>query len=483
MICHDCYKKCRVRKNFMRKTKIVCTIGPSSESPEILRELIKGGMNVARLNFSHGSHQEHSRKIEIIRSLAKELNKPVAILQDLCGPKIRTGKIREPGITLEPGKTVILTNREISGSGNRISVSYPALPKEVKAGDSILLADGIMELSVKETTPTDIICKVVVGGILTSNKGINLPNSALKIPALTDKDKEDLTFGLKNEVDYVALSFVKNREEILEIKNLIKEAGHQTPVIAKIEKHEALKEIDAIIDAANGIMVARGDLGVEIPLEMVPGVQKMLVKKSVAAGKPVIIATQMLRSMVDSPIPTRAEAADVANAVYDSADAVMLSEETASGNYPVEAVQYMDKIALKAEENLAHKELLNSMESRDISQSVSFAACVLANHLQANAIVASTKSGFTARQISRCRPNALIIALSPDKAALRRLCLCWGCFPSYICDPRNTDEMIEKGTHGALNTGLVKHGDTIIITAGHPMWVAGTTNMVKVKQV
>ncbi|MCP4115399.1 MAG: pyruvate kinase [Desulfobacteraceae bacterium] len=467
----------------MRRTKIVCTIGPSSQSPDVLRELIQSGMNVARMNFSHGTHDEHLKKIERIRQISRELDTPVAILQDLCGPKIRTGIIEGAGIELVPGKELILTNEEITGTGNRVSVSYANLPQEVKTGDSILLADGMFELSVKDKTATDIFCEIVHGGLLTSHKGINLPGTSLSIPALTEKDKEDLSFGLKNDVDFVALSFVKSSDDVMEIKDLIKAAGKDTPVISKIEKHEAIENIDKIMEATDGIMVARGDLGVEIPLEDVPGIQKMLVKKAVGAGKPVIIATQMLRSMVDSPRPTRAEAADVANAVLDGTDALMLSEETANGDFPVEALGYMAKIALKAEDNYRHDKFLEVPETPDIAASVSYAASVLAESLHAKAIVASTKSGFTAKQISRCRPDAEIIALSPDKRALRQLCLCWGCVPSYICDPKDTDEMIEKGTGGALRTGLVREGDTIIITAGHPMWVPGTTNMVKVKQI
>lgn len=465
----------------MRRTKIVCTIGPTSESPDVLRNLIESGMNVARLNFSHGSHDEHIKKIRTIRELSREMGKPVAILQDLCGPKMRTGKIEEPGIELVPGAELILTSEEIMGGGNRVSVSYKDLPEEVKTGDVILLADGLMELTVKEVKGQDIVCTVVIGGLLTSNKGINLPTSVLKIPALTEKDKEDLAFGLENDVDFVALSFVKTVDDINEIKELIAAAGKATPVIAKIEKHEAIANIDEIMKATGGIMVARGDLGVEIPLEDVPGVQKMLVEKSVAAGKPVIIATQMLRSMVDSPRPTRAEATDVANAVLDGADAVMLSEETANGNFPVETVRYMSRIAAKAEETYPHKQFMKSVCKERVSDSVSYAACVLAEKLSTRAIVAPTTSGFTARQISRFRPDSPIIALSPDEAAMRRLCLFWGCYPSLVDSAEGMDEMIEQGASEALETGLVDKGDTIVITAGYPTWVPGTTNMVKVK--
>ncbi|MBF0397596.1 MAG: pyruvate kinase, partial [Desulfobacterales bacterium] len=310
----------------MRKTKIVCTIGPASSSPEAIKGLIENGMNVARLNFSHGTHDEHKEKIKIIREISESLGKPVAILQDLCGPKIRIGKVIEPGITLKPGQKFILTNEMIESSDNRVSVSYTNLPNEVKEGDIILLADGMLELVVQKTSKTDIYCEVITGGVLTSHKGINLPTGTIKAASLTEKDKKDLIFGLANDIDYVALSFVRTAEDILNVKEIMKKQNVNLPVIAKIEKHEALDNIDKILDVSDGIMVARGDLGVEIPLENVPNIQKMIVQRSNALGKPVIIATQMLRSMVDSPRPTRAEATDVANAVLDGADAVMLSE-------------------------------------------------------------------------------------------------------------------------------------------------------------
>jgi pyruvate kinase len=342
----------------MPKTKIICTIGPTSSFPEVVRDLIKNGMSVARLNFSHGTHQEHLEKITLIRSISKELKIPVAILQDLCGPKIRVGKVSKPGVRLKPGQKFILTNETVEGSESRVSVSYQGLPLEVKAGDRILLADGLMELIVKETSRTEVVCEVVTGGVLTSYKGINLPTGTLMAGALTPKDREDLLFGLDHEVDYVALSFVRQAQDIAQVKKIIKNEKKNTPVIAKIEKHEALGNIDDIVDASDGIMVARGDLGVEIPLEQVPGIQKELVRKANAKGKPVIVATQMLRSMVDSPRPTRAEAADVANAILDGVDAVMLSEETATGEYPAHAVRFMARIAEDAEKNYFHQRFL-----------------------------------------------------------------------------------------------------------------------------
>ncbi|MBT8339198.1 MAG: pyruvate kinase, partial [Desulfatitalea sp.] len=386
------------------KTKIVCTIGPSSNRIETLTALIENGMSVARLNFSHGSHQDHLSLIEMIRSASAAVGRPVAILQDLCGPKIRVGEIPGSGIQLAPGDTLILTNQPGEAHDNRVPVSYDDLPSQVKVGHRILLADGLMELSVERTTLTDIECKVITGGVLTSHKGVNLPSSTLAIPSLTEKDRRDLLFGLAQDVDYVALSFVRKAEDIHAIKKIIHHNGKRTPVIAKIEKHEAIENVDAIMAAADGIMVARGDLGVEIPLENVPTIQKMLVRKANNLGKPVIIATQMLRSMVDAPRPTRAEAADVANAVLDGTDAVMLSEETASGAFPVQAVRFMASIALSAEQNYPHAYYLRVTPRSEIAEAVANAACMLAKSIDAAAIAATTRSGSTAAQIARYRP-------------------------------------------------------------------------------
>jgi len=467
----------------MPKTKIVCTIGPSSESTEMIRSLITTGMNVGRLNFSHGTHEEHKEKINTIRSISDEIGRPVAILQDLCGPKIRVGKIAESGIRLEPGQSFILTNLDVEGSVERVSVSYENLPLEVKTGDIILLADGLMELAVDHTSPTEIHCTVITGGVLTSHKGINLPSGTITADALTEKDRKDLQFGLVNNVDYIALSFVRTAEDILKVKHLIEKEKKTIPVIAKIEKHEALDNIDDIIAVSDGIMVARGDLGVEIPLENVPGIQTMLVSKANAAGKPVIVATQMLRSMVNAPRPTRAEATDVANGVMDGADAVMLSEETAIGSYPVEAVQYMVRIAESAEKRYPHDKYLRLIPQKEVSESVAHASCVLADHLEAAAIVATTRSGHTAMQISRFKPKPKLIALSPDEITIRRLCLYWGCLPSLVSEAKDTDERIENAALSALKTGLVQKDDTVVITSGHPAWVEGTTNMLRVKKL
>jgi len=467
----------------MPHTKIVCTIGPASSDESTLRSMITRGMNVARLNFSHGSHEDHLEKIQMIRAIADDLAIPVGILQDLCGPKIRLGRIPDPGFMLNRGETVVLTSGDTDVSASRLSVSYPNLPREVNPGDRIMLADGFMEVVVRKTTDRDIICDVVTGGLLTSNKGINLPMGTITAAALTEKDRRDLKFGLAHDVDYVAMSFVRRANDVAVAKDIIAGAGKDTPVIAKIEKHEAVDHIDDILDIADGIMVARGDLGVEIPLEQVPNIQKRLIRKANTMGKPVIIATQMLRSMVDSPHPTRAEATDVANGVLDGADAVMLSEETAAGNYPVAAVEYMARIAVEAESQYPHNKYLNLVPRKGVSASVSYAACILADQIQASAIVATTRSGSTAKHISHFRPGRKIIALSPDRNTIRRLTLYWGCVPCHLPLSEDTDEMIEAAAGRALDTGHVRQGDSVVITAGRPVYEAGTTNMLWVKDL
>lgn len=465
------------------KTKIVCTIGPASDSPKVLRELIKSGMSVARLNFSHGNHREHEQRIRILRDISEELKIPIAILQDLAGPKIRVGRVPDGGVLLEAGKSFILTSKDIDGSAQRVSVSYKKLAEGVNEGDKILLADGIMELKVVRVKGSEIHCKVITGGVLFSRKGINLPAGTIRAPSLSKKDKDDLRFGLKNGVDYVALSFVRTARDIQKAKDIIRQAKHDVPVIAKIEKHEAIKNIQDVINVSDGIMVARGDLGVEIPIEEVPNIQKRLIREANASGKPVITATQMLRSMVNSPRPLRAEASDIANAVLDGTDAVMLSEETAIGSYPVEAVRMMSRIVSHSEKNYPHDRYLKMIPQKGVPESVAHASCVLADHLKTQAIVAPTQSGLTARHISRFRPDRPIIALATNKITVQRLCLFWGCLPRLLKDPRDTDDMIEKAAAASLDTGYVSKGDLVVITAGHPLWVAGTTNMVRVKRL
>jgi len=466
----------------MPRTKIVCTIGPASKSSEILKQLMQVGMNVARLNFSHGTQLEHLKVIESIRRLAAKTGKSVAILQDLAGPKIRIGKIKAGAITLESGALFTLTNQQLLGDENKVSVSYPDLSKDVKPGDTLLLSDGTLELEVLEATDQDIRCRVVIGGLLSSAKGINLPARSIKAPSLTKKDKDDLAFGIEQEVDYVALSFVRSATDVIEAKNFIEKRGSAIPLIAKIEKHEALENIDEIISVVDGIMIARGDLGVETPLEKVPLVQKLLIQKSNQAGKPVITATQMLRSMVDSPRPTRAEVTDVANAILDGTDAVMLSEETATGKYPVKSVAMMAKIAEDAESGFPFETWmyrLGPKSEKSLPEAVGCAACNLAESINASSIITFTQTGSTARLVAKCRPRRPILAMTPLEKTYRRLGLVWGVVPFLSETMKNTDEMIDRAFKIALKSGIVKHGQIVVITAGVPVGIPGTTNLIK----
>ncbi|MFB3080894.1 MAG: pyruvate kinase [Nitrosomonadaceae bacterium] len=466
----------------MRRTKIVCTIGPVSDSEEVLGKLMDAGMNVARLNFSHGTHEQHQTVIERIRKVAAEKNKPIAILQDLAGPKIRIRDFKDGFINLTPGETFTLTTEDIAGDKLRVSVTYPKLPNEVKAGDRILLADGSIQLEVKKTDANNVICEVGVGGELSSKKGINLPGSSLSVEALTAKDREDLKFGLEHNVDYVAMSFVRRQEDIQQITKIMKENIKPVPIIAKIEKHEAIENIDDILKVVDGIMVARGDLAVETPLESVPLAQKMLIRKCNQTSKPVITATQMLKSMVDNPRPTRAEANDVANAVIDGTDAVMLSEETTIGNFPVEAVQTMVRIieVTESSELVEHQRFRHDYtEATSISHAVSHAAYEMAKDLKAGAILTPTQSGSTARMVSSYRPDQVIIALCPDEAVVRRLNLIWGVYPFFAEGYLTAEEMIEQAKDKALTSGLVKFDDVVVITAGVPIGISGTTNLIR----
>lgn len=469
----------------IQKTKIICTIGPASESPEVLEQMVRAGMDVARLNFSHGSYEEHERKIRRIREISERLGKPVAILQDLSGPKIRVGKVREGGLDLKRGERITLTSGK-EGTGERvISINYPSLPQEVKPGDKILLADGTIELEVLHSDGIEIQCQVQVGGILTSHKGVNVPTGTLKISTFTEKDQEDLRFGIQHGVDLVSLSYVKDPSDIERVKDFLKRESVEIPVIAKIERKEALENLDRILETSDGVMVARGDLGVETPLEKVPNVQKRIIKKANVLGKPVITATQMLRSMVEHIQPTRAEVTDVVNAIYDGTDAVMLSEETASGKFPVETVEMMAKIARAAEEEFPHELFLRrEIEGRiSLAQAITQAASVLARDAEAKVIVTPTESGSTARWVSRLRPLQPILALSRHSSTVRRLTLCWGVYPMLVSDWKDTDDMLERAKEIPKELGWVSHGDKIVIIAGVPISIPGTTNLIKVEIV
>jgi pyruvate kinase len=468
-----------------RKTKIVCTIGPASESPQILEALIQVGMDVARLNFSHGTHEEHLGKIKTIRQIADRLRRPVAILQDLGGPKIRIGMMKEGGGELKRGKEFCLTNQVVMGDETQATVTYPALPSEVKPGDRILLADGMIELQVLESNGKTIRCHVVVGGVLTSHKGMNFPTGTIRALAFTEKDREDLLFGIQEGVDLVALSYVGKAADLEEAKRLLKKASADIPVIAKMERKEALENMDEIISNADGIMVARGDLGIETPIEKIPNVQKRLIRKTNALGKPVITATQMLRSMVDHTQPTRAEVTDVVNAIYDGTDAIMLSEETASGQFPVEAFRMMARIAQSAEEEFPHPLFLRKEtdEGMNVQQAITYAASLLAEEVGAKVIVTPTESGSTARWVSKLRPRQPILALSRHISTVKELNLCWGVTPVLVSDWKDTDEMLERSKRMPKELGMASKGEKIVIIAGVPISIPGTTNLIKVEIV
>ena len=467
----------------MNKTKIVCTIGPVSRSPEMLEQLIEAGMNVCRLNFSHGTHEEHAELIASIHAVSKRMGATVAILQDLAGPKIRTGKMGAGEIELVPGAKFTLTNRDVPGDASEVGLTYNDLPHNVRSGDTILLADGAMELKVDSATDTDVNCTVVGGGRLSSNKGINLPDRSINAPILSPKDHADLEFGLAQGVDWIALSFVRTAHDVRTVKKVIAQAGHQTPLIAKIEKFEALDNIDDIIEAADGIMVARGDLGVEIPLDKVPAAQKMIIRKTNAAARPVITATQMLKTMVENPRPTRAEVTDVANAIYDGTDAIMLSEETAMGRYPVEAVRVMSRVAADTEANIIYRKW-STRFTQDVKLSfknaVAHAAVAMASDIEAGAIITCTKSGSTTRLVAKYRPSRSLLSMTPSRETASRLALSFGVIPVLIQQVESAEELERTVIEHALQDGHVRPGQPVVITAGIPFQVEGTTNMIKV---
>ncbi len=471
----------------MKRTKIVCTIGPASRSPELIEKMIKNGMDVARLNFSHGGYKEHSLAQEYIHQASLKLGKPVAILQDLGGSKIRIGSIqREPAI-LKEGSIFTLTTRNIPGNDREVSITYPLLPRKVKKGQTILLADGSLELKVKELISKDITCLVITGGQLFSHKGINLPSGAFDMFHLTEKDRKDILFGIEHKFDFIGISFVREAEDILKVRKILKEKrGEKISLIAKIEKQEALNNIDEIIQVADGIMIARGDLGVEIPLQKVPLVQKTIIRKCNLVGKPVITATQMLKSMVENPRPTRAEVTDVANAIFDGTDALMLSEETAIGKYPLKSVMTMGKIAVEAEKALDYEKTLKERAlsvKPTVPDAISHATCQISQDLKAAVIITFTFSGSTARMVARYRPRAPIIARSPKESTVKKLTLSWGVYPLQSAELRDTDDMIQEAKKIALETDLTKKGDKIVITAGIPFAIPGNTNIIKVETV
>ena len=468
------------------KTKIVATVGPASNTKEKLRELIAAGVDVFRLNFSHGTHEGHQNVITLIRELNEELEGNVAILQDLQGPKIRVEEVENNGVELIVGEQITITTEPVVGTAKLVSTSYKGLPHDVQAGDMILIDDGKIELKAVSTNNTDVIAEVVYGGILKSRKGINLPNTNVSAPSLTEKDYKDLLFGLENDVDWVALSFVRTAEDVVELKRIIADKGKATKIVSKIEKPQAVDNIDAIIEVSDAIMVARGDLGVEILMEDVPAVQKTLVHKCNAAGKPVIVATQMLESMIDNPRPTRAETNDVANAVMDGADAVMLSAESASGKYPVLSVQSMSRIIKSVEENLYkynHVLPINHLSPTFQSDAVINGACKLAQETGAKAIVSLSSSGYSAYHIAKHRPKSNIFIFTRYKQLLNRLNLVWGVRTMYYERHKNTDETIMEIQQVLVDQGYLKTGDCFIIVACIPLALRKHANMVKLQVV
>jgi pyruvate kinase len=468
------------------RTKIVCTLGPASDDAATIRSFAEAGMTMARLNFSHGTYEDHARRIDIVRRLAKELDQPIAVMADLQGPKLRVGLFATKGIPLREKEIVTLVNAKTASEPGIIPLPHPEVLRDVEPGDRMLLDDGLLELRAVDTDGERVRAEVVVGGTLNSRKGLSLPHTRLQMPSVTDKDQADAAFALEQKVDYFALSFVRSGDDVRNLRSWIQEQGADVPIIAKIEKPEALDCIEEIIDASEGLMVARGDLGIEAPAEEVPIAQKRIIAACNRAGKPVITATQMLDSMIRNPRPTRAEASDVANAILDGSDAIMLSGETAVGRYAVEAVQTMARIAEVTERSMPYKDWLRravDTTSREVTDAIAQVACEISTDLGAKAIIASTTSGSTARCIARHRPITPIVAPTPSLAAYRQLALVWGVKPLLVEEFRDTDRMMATVIEAVRSRDIVEDGDLVIITAGVPLGGAGMTNLLKVHRV
>lgn len=467
----------------LRKTKIVCTIGPASEEISMLKTLMRNGLDVARLNFSHGSHEEHEQRIIRIRKAAAEEGKNTAILLDTKGPEIRTGDLKVNEITLVTGEKITLTSEPVLGDEKRISVSYEGLPQDVKPGSTILIDDGLIGLQVDRIEGTEIYCTIKNGGVIKSRKGVNIPGVKINLPGITKKDEEDILFGIKQGVDFIAASFVRKPQDVLEIRRILEEHQTNIPIISKIENQEGIENLDSILDVSDGLMIARGDLGVEVPAEDLPILQKEMIYKCNQLGKPVITATQMLDSMQRNPRPTRAETCDVANAILDGTDAIMLSGETAAGKYPAESVSTMARIAIRTEASLRYKERFQQKikeMSQTITESISQAVVQTSYTLECSAILTSTESGYTARMVSKYRPKTPIIAVTPNDSTLRKLSLVWGVYPVKGADATTTDEMLTSAISTSLENNYVKQGDLVVITAGIPVGKSGKTNLMKV---
>ena len=471
----------------MRKTKIVCTIGPASEDEETLRRLMLAGMNVARFNFSHGTHDEHEAKFQRIKKIRHELSLPIGTLLDTKGPEIRLGNFKEGKVQLEKGQTFTLTTDDVEGDSSIVHVSYAGLVGDVHTGDQILIDDGLIELRVDSTDQKNIVCTVQNGGAVSDHKGVNVPGADLNMPFISPQDRDDIIFGCKLGFDIIATSFTRTAEDVMQIRKILDDNGSHMKVIAKIESMQGVRNIEEILAAADGVMVARGDLGVEVPLESVPIIQKRIIKLAEQEGKQVITATQMLDSMMHNPRPTRAETTDVANAIYDGTTAIMLSGETASGSYPVEAVEIMSKIAEQAEQDIDYRDRmvrrLSAESKADVTTAISHATCTISEDISADAIITVTISGFTAQRLSRYKPICPIVACSIDYSVACQSNLLFGVIPLLIQKESDADSLFETAIRRAKAAGIVKDGDTVVLTAGVPLGESGRTNMIRVEDI
>lgn len=470
----------------IRKTKIVCTMGPNLFEKHLIAPLMKAGMNVARFNFSHGTYETHQHYYDEVCRIRDELGLPVATMLDTKGPEIRVRSFKNGRVTLQNGQLFTLTTDEVEGDEERVSITYKELPQDIAVGTSILIDDGLIGMQVERIDGADIVCRVLNGGVVSNNKGVNIPNAHLSMPFISEKDHQDILFAIKNGYDFIAASFTRCADDIMQIRHILRENNcHTINIIAKIENMEGVENIDEILRVVDGVMVARGDLGVEVPLEDVPSLQKKLIQRGIAAGKPVITATQMLDSMIKNPRPTRAEATDVANAIYDGTSAIMLSGESAVGAYPVEAVETMVRIALRAEADMDYIRRFSrdTSASTDVTNAISHATVTSAHDLNASAIITVTKSGSTARILSRYRPSCVIVGCTTEKHVWRQLALSWGTVPLMIAEESNTDDLFEHAVDAAVQNGLVHDGELVVLTAGVPLGISGTTNLMKVHVV
>lgn len=471
----------------MRKTKIVCTLGPATDNEEVLRQMMLEGMNVARCNFSHATYDEHKKRMDMIKKLRKEVGQPVAILLDTKGPEVRVKNFKDGRVTLEEGQLFTLTADEVEGTKDKVSVTYNRLYEDLEVGMRVLIDDGLIEMTVEQVDRTNIVCRVINGGVVSNHKGVNVPDVDLSMPYISDKDREDILFGISQDVDFIAASFVQKKEDILQLRRLLeKNGGSDIKIIAKIENAQGVTNIDDIIEVSDGIMVARGDMGVEIPYEEVPVIQKKIIKKVYRTGKQVITATQMLESMIKNPRPTRAETTDVTNAVYDGTSAIMLSGETAAGAYPVEAVKTMVRIAERTEQDVDYRKRFYQSAREtdtDITNAICHASCTTALDLNAKAIVTVTKSGTSARMLSKYRPESDIISCATTEKVCRQLSLTWGVTPIVIKEEKEVFHLFDKAIQAAVKMKLLGAGDLTVITSGVPIGVSGTTNMMKVQVV